>query len=84
MNIDLKVVSKPSDDLVASIKMATLSDTEIQSLIEILLNKQGRGNVPVQWTKVSSQKIHNFNYTSVFISITAPIFDRVPWTGINI
>ena len=52
LKTDIEATSK-TGDLITIIKMATLNDAEIQNLIEILLNKQGLGSVPVQWTKVS-------------------------------
>ncbi len=51
-NLDVVTGPKKTEQLSNALKMASLSDSEIQQFIEMLLNKQGSGAVPVEWTKV--------------------------------
>lgn len=50
--VDGEMAGTKAGDLVTVVKTTQLSDAEIQTLIEVLLNKQGRTGLPVQWTKV--------------------------------
>ena len=50
-------MEKDNSGLIASVKSTSFNDNDLQSLIEVLLSKQGAAGYATDWNKVSYQNL---------------------------